>query len=66
MDVRDHAAAVAMVSPPMSGFDRVLVDVPCSGTGVLAKRADMRWRRELDDFAELMSLQVGPVGVHTA
>ncbi len=29
-------------SPP---FDRVLVDAPCSGTGVLAKRADLRWRR---------------------
>jgi 16S rRNA (cytosine967-C5)-methyltransferase len=25
-------------------FDRVLVDAPCSGLGVLAKRADLRWR----------------------
>lgn len=26
-------------------YDKVLVDAPCSGTGVLAKRADLRWRR---------------------
>jgi len=27
-----------------SGFDRTLVDAPCSGLGVLARRPDMRWR----------------------
>jgi 16S rRNA (cytosine967-C5)-methyltransferase len=27
-----------------SGFDRALVDAPCSGLGVLARRPDMRWR----------------------
>jgi 16S rRNA (cytosine967-C5)-methyltransferase len=34
-------------------FDRVLVDAPCSGLGVLARRADARWRKEpvmLDDM----------------
>ena len=28
----------------MTGFDRVLVDAPCSGLGVLASRPDLRWR----------------------
>jgi 16S rRNA (cytosine967-C5)-methyltransferase len=28
----------------LSGFDRVLVDAPCSGLGVLASRPDLRWR----------------------
>jgi 16S rRNA (cytosine967-C5)-methyltransferase len=28
----------------LSGFDRVLVDAPCSGLGVLAQRPDLRWR----------------------
>jgi len=30
----------------LSGFDRVLVDAPCSGLGVLASRPDLRWRAE--------------------
>jgi 16S rRNA (cytosine967-C5)-methyltransferase len=29
---------------PDSGFDRALVDAPCSGLGVLARRPDLRWR----------------------
>ena len=28
----------------LAGFDRVLVDAPCSGLGVLANRPDLRWR----------------------
>jgi 16S rRNA (cytosine967-C5)-methyltransferase len=28
----------------LSGFDRALVDAPCSGLGVLASRPDLRWR----------------------
>jgi 16S rRNA (cytosine967-C5)-methyltransferase len=28
----------------LTGFDRVLVDAPCSGLGVLAQRPDLRWR----------------------
>jgi 16S rRNA (cytosine967-C5)-methyltransferase len=30
----------------LSGFDRVLVDAPCSGLGVLAARPDLRWRAQ--------------------
>ena len=29
---------------PDSGFDRALLDAPCSGLGVLARRPDLRWR----------------------
>jgi hypothetical protein len=39
-------------------FDRVLVDAPCSGTGVLGKRSDLRWHRRPSDVAELVQLQV--------
>lgn len=38
-------------------YDRVLLDVPCSGLGVLAKRADLRWRRTKKDMKELIRLQ---------
>jgi 16S rRNA (cytosine967-C5)-methyltransferase len=32
--------------PELSGFDRALVDAPCSGLGVLAARPDLRWRSQ--------------------
>ncbi|MFN8149153.1 MAG: transcription antitermination factor NusB, partial [Candidatus Nanopelagicales bacterium] len=38
-------------------FDRVLLDAPCTGLGVLRRRPESRWRREPDDVAELASLQ---------
>ena len=39
-------------------FDRILVDAPCSGLGVLAGRPDARWRRTPEDADELATLQV--------
>jgi 16S rRNA (cytosine967-C5)-methyltransferase len=32
--------------PELRGFDRALVDAPCSGLGVLAQRPDLRWRAQ--------------------
>lgn len=40
-------------------FERVLVDVPCSGLGTLARRADLRWRKEPSDVARLARVQSG-------
>src|SRR5690606_9434655 len=37
--------------------DGVLLDAPCTGTGVLSKRADLRWRRTEQDLADLVQLQ---------
>ncbi len=42
---------------PPSSFDRVLVDAPCSGLGVLRRRPDARWRIKGDDVARLAHLQ---------
>ncbi len=38
-------------------FDRVLVDAPCSGLGVLRRRADARWRKNEGVFKEMVPLQ---------
>jgi 16S rRNA (cytosine967-C5)-methyltransferase len=38
-------------------FDKVLVDAPCSGMGVLGKKADARWRKTPDSFLFLSALQ---------
>lgn len=42
--------------PPRS-FDRVLVDAPCSGLGVLRRRPDARWRVQPADVGALAGLQ---------
>ena len=39
------------------GFDRVLVDAPCSGLGVLRRRPDARWRVQPEDVGRLADLQ---------
>jgi len=38
-------------------FDRVLVDAPCSGLGVLRRRPDARWRVQPSDVEDLARLQ---------
>lgn len=38
--------------------DRVLVDAPCTGLGVLAQRPDARWRKKPEDIDELADLQL--------
>jgi 16S rRNA (cytosine967-C5)-methyltransferase len=38
-------------------FDRVLVDVPCSGLGALRRRPESRWRRTPKDLTDLGPLQ---------
>jgi 16S rRNA (cytosine967-C5)-methyltransferase len=38
-------------------FDRVLLDPPCTGLGVLAGRPDARWRRSAEEAVELAELQ---------
>jgi 16S rRNA (cytosine967-C5)-methyltransferase len=39
-------------------FDRVLVDVPCSGTGTIARNPEIKWRLRLEDLADLRARQI--------
>jgi 16S rRNA (cytosine967-C5)-methyltransferase len=47
---------------PAGGFDRVLVDPPCSGLGTLRSRPDLRWRASERAVAELAELQLEILG----
>ncbi len=39
-------------------FDRILADVPCSGTGTLAHNPEIKWRLRLRDLVELQARQL--------
>jgi 16S rRNA (cytosine967-C5)-methyltransferase len=39
-------------------FERILVDVPCSGTGTLARHPEIRWRLRAEDLTDLHARQV--------
>jgi 16S rRNA (cytosine967-C5)-methyltransferase len=54
-----HAVTADGRRPPFrpASFDRVLVDAPCSGLGVLRRRPDARWRVQPSDVRRLAALQ---------
>ncbi|MCF8240406.1 MAG: 16S rRNA (cytosine(967)-C(5))-methyltransferase RsmB [Melioribacteraceae bacterium] len=39
------------------GFDRILVDAPCSGLGTLTKKPDIKWKRDTSDIRNLTAIQ---------
>jgi 16S rRNA (cytosine967-C5)-methyltransferase len=61
---RVHAANVQVIQadalnlPTSGGFDRVLADVPCSGTGTLARNPEIKWRLKPEDLNDLHRRQV--------
>lgn len=38
-------------------FDKILIDAPCTNTGVMRRRVDVRWRLRPDDFARMAAQQ---------
>ncbi len=55
--IRTHVGDAREVLPERPPADRILLDVPCTGTGVLGRRPDLRWQRRQEDLAELTQLQ---------
>jgi 16S rRNA (cytosine967-C5)-methyltransferase len=50
-------ASRSLSIPGVSGFDRILADVPCSGFGTLRRNPDLKWRRKEGDVRRLSDLQ---------
>jgi len=51
-------AADARDLPFAARFDRVLADVPCSGTGTLSRNPEIKWRLMPEDLADLQIRQL--------
>lgn len=49
--------ADALTADIGAGYDRVLLDAPCTGLGALRRRPESRWRRSPADLVELTALQ---------
>jgi 16S rRNA (cytosine967-C5)-methyltransferase len=56
-NIRVFAADVRNL-PFAAKFDRVLADVPCSGTGTLARNPEIKWRITLEDLSDLQARQI--------
>jgi len=54
--------ADARTIPLETCFERVLVDVPCSGTGTLARNPEIKWRLKPEDLRDLQDRQVAILG----
>jgi len=39
-------------------FDRVLADVPCSGSGTLSKKPDIKWKKDIFDLRKMSEIQL--------
>ncbi len=50
-------AADARTLPFSEKFDRILADVPCSGTGTLSRNPEIKWRLTREDISELQARQ---------
>ncbi|MCL2458856.1 MAG: 16S rRNA (cytosine(967)-C(5))-methyltransferase RsmB [Desulfobulbus sp.] len=51
-DLRSYAAGQPQP------FDRILIDAPCSGTGVIRRQPDIRWNRRPEELASYQQTQV--------
>ncbi|HWD93963.1 MAG TPA: 16S rRNA (cytosine(967)-C(5))-methyltransferase RsmB [Verrucomicrobiae bacterium] len=47
------------LDPRPATFDRILLDAPCSNTGVMRRRVDLRWRIRPEEIERLRATQVG-------
>ena len=53
----EHHTSARPGDQPPGGFDRILVDAPCSGTGTLGRNPEIKWKLSLADIEGLAARQ---------
>lgn len=56
--VKADATQIAERFADDADFDRILVDAPCSGIGLIRRKPDIRYRKESSDFLNLQEIQL--------
>ena len=56
--IRTHEGDARFLEGVEGKFTKVLVDAPCSGLGVIRRRADLRWQKREDEISKLPELQL--------
>lgn len=56
--VETSVAPAGVLVNPAKKFDRILVDAPCSNTGVMRRRIDLRWRIQPEEIQRLRAEQL--------
>lgn len=57
-DIREQDWLGSPFQAEAAPFDRILLDAPCTNTGVMRRRVDVRWRLRPDDFAHMAGEQL--------
>ena len=55
----DTVVGGSAVGMPRPAFDKILIDAPCSNTGVMRRRVDLRWRITPEEILRLRAVQLG-------
>lgn len=58
IDTRELDARQVHQEFPADSFDKILVDAPCSGIGLMRRKPDIKYNKENQDFETLQSLQL--------
>ena len=53
-----HLTHPSVSEPGQAGYDRILIDAPCSNTGVMRRRVDVRWRLQPEEIERLRQTQL--------
>jgi 16S rRNA (cytosine967-C5)-methyltransferase len=53
-----QTALPATLAGRFSAYDRILIDAPCSNTGVMRRRVDLRWRIQPEEISRCQAVQL--------